>query len=310
MVEIRARLSAGAPSTAPELAGAAERGLRIWLREPLGDADADALVRCARDDAAWDALPKLGSARRSSVALLRLPAGPVVVKRYSDPRAFRLLTFARRSRAEREARSLDRVGAVLPENTVRALAWLEERRFGFVARSYLVTAAFEQSFDLRRIKTLAEPERSAAIGPVLEQLPGLVARLHAQRVFALTLRGKNVLLQPASGRLALIDLPYARIVARLRARHRVRDLAILSLELRKFLDGDQWGRFLARYRATAGELGARDLDAIGAERVARVADRLGHRTPWSSAIQRAKRSFRHSRIGEWVTGHRYPKESP
>jgi len=281
--------------------------VEIRARETLCGADADALARCARDEAAWRALPKLGEARRSSAARLLLSAGPVVVKRYSDPAAFRLLTFARRSRAEREARALDLVGAALPEHAVRALAWMEERRFGFVSRSWLVTAELEHSFDLRRIKALGARERADAIAHVLEQLPHLVARLHAQRVFAATLRGKNVLLQPATGRIALIDLPYARAVARLGMRHCVRDLAILSLELRKFLDDGAWSRFLARYRAAAGELGAADVERVSPDRVARAAARAGHRTPLSAAVKRAKRSFRHSRVGEWVTGHRYPE---
>jgi len=284
-------------------------GARIWLRAPLGGADADALARCARDGAVWQALPKLGEARRSSVARLRLSAGPVVVKRYSDPAAFRLRTFARRSRAEREARALDLVGEVLPDHAVRVLAWAEERRFGCVARSWLVTEEFEHSFDLRRIKLLRSPERGVAVRAVREQLPRLVARLHAGGIFAVTLRGKNVLLEPATGRIALIDLPYARAVARLRARHRVRDLALLSLELRKFLDGEEWSEFLARYRDAANELGAGNADRIDAARVASAAARAGHQTLLSSAAKRAKRRFRHSRIGEWMTGHRDREES-
>ena len=278
--------------------------VEIRAREPLCGADADALARCARDEAAWRALPKLGEARRSSVARLRLVVGPVVVKRYRDPGAFRLLTFARRSRAEREARALDLVGSVVPENAVRALAWGEERRFGFVVRSWLVTAELEQSFDLRRVKTLRGPERDAAVRAVLAELPRLVARLHARGIFAVTLRGKNVLLQPDTGRVALIDLPYARAVKRLGARHRTRDLAILSLELRKFLDEPQWEEFLARYRAAAHELGGASLGCASAQRIARVAARAGNRTPLSAAAKRAKRRFRHSRIGEWMMGHR------
>src|SRR4030095_12170198 len=170
---------------------------------------------------------------------------------------------------------------------------------------WLVTAEFEQSFDLRRIKTLRPPERGAALSAVLDQLPRVVARLHARGIFAVTLRGKNVLLQPGTGRIALIDLPYARAVSKLGARHRVRDLAILSLELRKFLDEPEWNQFLARYRAAASELGAADADRTSAERISRGAARAGHQTPFSAAAKRAKRRFRHSRIGEWVTGHRY-----
>jgi tRNA A-37 threonylcarbamoyl transferase component Bud32 len=143
---------------------------------------------------------------------------------------------------------------------------------------------------------------------VLEQMPWLIARLHAQRVFAATLRGKNVLLQPGTGRIALIDLPYARSVARLGIRHRVRDLAILSLELGKFLDAEAWSSFLERYRVAARELGAADVDRVSEARVARIAARAGHRTPLSSATKRVKRRFRHSRIGEWLIGHRYREE--
>src|SRR5262245_44823235 len=163
--------------------------VEIRAREPMCPADAEALERCARDEAAWSALPKLGEARRSSVARLRLIAGPVVVKRYREPGAFRLLTFARRSRAEREARALDLVGAALAESAVRALAWGEDRRFGCVVRSWLVTAELERSFDLRRVKTLRGPERDAAVRAVLEELPRLVARLQARGIFAVTLRG-------------------------------------------------------------------------------------------------------------------------
>src|SRR6266850_5239280 len=126
----------------------------IQLREPLAGADAAVLVRCANDSAEWQALPKLGEARRSSVARLRLSVGPVVVKRYSEPAGFRLLTFARKSRAEREARALDLVAAAVPDAAIRVLAWAEERHLGCVEWSILVTAELEQSFDLRRIKML------------------------------------------------------------------------------------------------------------------------------------------------------------
>jgi hypothetical protein len=302
MAGMRARSGAGTSDAEPGR-------LRIELRDPLSRDDATALAHCAQDEAVWAALPKLGEARRSSVARLRLSSEPAVVKRYSEPRAFRLLTFGRRCRAEREARSLDLVGAVLPEHTVRVLAWLEERRFGFVARSFLVTAEFERSFDLRRIKRLDDRERGAAIRAVLAELPTMIARLHAERVFAVTLRGKNVLLQPESGRLALIDLPYARRVARLGARHRVRDLAIASLELRKFLDDESWRGFLTAYRHASEALGARDLASVTEPSVAREAARAGHRTTWSSARRNAKRRFRRSALGEWLTGHRYSRES-
>jgi serine/threonine protein kinase len=278
------------------------------LREGIPPSDVDALRRCAVDEPHWQELPKLAQAPRSSVARLQWSSGPVVVKRYIDPGAFRLRTFARRSRAEREACALDLVGSVLPENPVRALAWAEQRRLGLVARSYLVTAELEESFDLRRIKTLDPPQRDDAIRVVQEQLSRLLARLHAANVVARTLRGKNALLQPASGRIALIDLPYARAVTRLGVRQRIRDLAILSLELRRFLDAEDWNRFLAAYRAEAGDLAARDADRICADRIARRAKRLGHRTGLSAATRAAKRRFRHSGIGEWVTGHRYRGE--
>jgi hypothetical protein len=277
------------------------------LRAPLAGADAALLERCANDGAEWQALPKLGQARRSSVARLRLSAGPAVVKRYSEPAAFRLLSFARRSRAEREARALDLVAAAVPDGVVRVLGWGEERRHGCVKWSLLVTAELEGSFDLRRIKTLAGRERSDAVRAVLDQLPDLVARLHAKRVYSTTLRGKNVLLQPSTGRIVLIDMPRARAVSAFGARHRVRDLAILSLELCRFLSAGEWEDFLARYRAAARELGASDLDPVSAERVARVAARAGHRTPVSSARKQLRRRFRHTRIGEWLTGHRYAR---
>src|SRR2546425_3170234 len=100
MVEIRAGLSRDSAGREPsEPLGAeswadarrGDRGARISWRAPLGGADVEALARCTRDDGAWQALPKLGEARRSSVARLRLPAGPVVVKRYSGPSPVPLL---------------------------------------------------------------------------------------------------------------------------------------------------------------------------------------------------------------------------
>src|SRR5258705_13225380 len=108
--------------------------VEMRLRDPLAGADVDLLQRCANDAAAWQALPKLAEARRSSVARLRLSLGPVVVKRYRDPAGFRLLTFARRSRAEREAPALQLVGAAGPGRAVRAPARGEGGRWGGGAR--------------------------------------------------------------------------------------------------------------------------------------------------------------------------------
>lgn len=279
----------------------------LSLREPLGRADAGVLARFARDAGAWRALPKFGESLRSSVAKLQLSAGSVVVKRYRDPAGFRLLTFARRSRAEREARALDLVATAVPDGVIRVLGWGEQRRLGCVEWSLLVTAELEHSFDLRRVKTFTGRERSDAVRAVQDRLPALVARLHARRVFAATLRGKNVLLQPATGRIVLIDLPYARAVSRFGRRHRERDLAMLSLELSQFLSVPEWQDFLTRYRAAARALNARDGD-VSAERIARVAARVGHRTPVSSARRDLRRRFRRTRLGEWMTGNRYGRE--
>jgi hypothetical protein len=59
----------------------------------------------------------------------------------------------------------------------------------------------------------------------------------------------------------------------------------------------------ARYRAAAGELGA--ADASGGSRGPRGCPR-GHRTRLGRRESR-EAGFRHSRVGEWVTGHRYPE---
>ena len=127
----------------------------IQLREPLASADAALLARCANDDAAWQALPKLGRGapleRGAAAALGRTGRGQALQR----AGVFRLRTFARKSRAEREARALDLVAAAVPDGAVRVLAWAEERHLGCVAWSLLVTAELEQSFDLRRIKMLA-----------------------------------------------------------------------------------------------------------------------------------------------------------
>jgi hypothetical protein len=201
---------------------------------------------------------------------------------------------------------------VLPDHAMRALAWRGERRFGFVARSWLVTAELERSFDLRRIKWLEGAERAAAIRPVLVQLPRLVARLHAQRVFAATLRGKNVLLQPATGRIALIDLPYARTGPALRRAAPLcatpRDPLARAAPVPRRRNRGCLPRRLSRRGGASSVRPDVEADRRAARRARRGERGAPHVALRAPEVAQAPASAT-AASAMWVTGHQYPREA-
>ena len=288
---------------ARETARASRSAVRLRVRRNLRPADVAVLSELIDDPSRWRDLPKLATSHRSSVARVTLPSGSVVVKRYREPALFRLRTFGRFSRAEREARAMDLVASALFESPVRVLAWAEDRRLGFVASSHLVVSELAGSFDLRAVRSLDSASRARAAELVLEKLPGMVAALHDAGIFCGgSLRGKNVLVQPDHERVAIIDQIAASAPRRLRTRHRTRDLATLSLELRRFLDDAQWQAFLERYREAALDLSQEEWGRLSVDRIARVARRVAHRTLWTAAVRGVKRRLRRSRLGRWSSG--------
>jgi len=283
------------------------RGWRLQLRASLSGAARAAIARVVYGER-FEELEPIADGRRSLVR--RLEAGGVryVVKRYDHPRGFLLRTFLRRSRAEREARGLCLLEEALPDTPTRAVAWAERRRGGLCRHGVVVTTELTDSHDLRPVKHWPAAERSRVAAAVVDALPPRVAAIHDHGVFVRTLRGKNVLLQPATGRLALIDLPYAERVGRLRPSQRRYDLACLSLELRRFLTEPQWGAFLRRYRACARRLGPGEAERLTAAALAPLAARIDHRTGVSYAVRRLKKRAKRTGLGQWIMGHDYGQD--
>jgi hypothetical protein len=182
------------------------------------------------------------------------------------------------------------------------VAWAEARRLGFVPRSWLVTTELTDSLNLRRFKELEGAAREAVRSVVLEVLPLRVADLHRGGVFAYNLHAKNVLVQPATGRLGFIDLPRASAVGRVSHRQRVYDLACLTKELRRGLSADDLRRFIEAYaRGAAFEGAAADLQ----EAVASRADSLDNRTPLAGAAHALRKRLKRTWLGQVLIGHRY-----
>lgn len=247
-----------------------------------------------------EALPVIATTRKSCVARLEVDGARLVVKRYVEPGAFLLRTFLRASRARREFHALSVVGEAV-ENPVRPVAWAERRVGGWCPRSWVVTVELTESTSLRGLRGLEGAARERLVAVVLGALPARVGALHRAGVFARNLHAKNVLVQPATGAVAFIDLPAAARVASLSRGQRVHDLACLWKELRRSLDRAALARFLEAYRAA---LGAAEDPALADDVWAR-ADHLDNKTPVAGAVHRAKRWWRHTRLGQLVTGHRY-----
>lgn len=247
----------------------------------------------------------LVDARGSCVAVGELEGRVVAIKRYTHARVFFLRTFGRASRAQREAEALAWIHAA--GNPVRPLAWASVRRGGCVSRCYVVTTYFAGSFDLRRLRHGSPEEARPLIEDLQGILPARIARLHDAGIWIRTLRGKNVLYRPTDRRVALIDVPRARWLGALEPRHRLVDLATLFVELRHTFSHADLQRFLDAYLREARSLSAAGALEITEERVLRLADRIGHRTRFSSWIKHTRKRARHTRIGQWVTGRRYER---
>jgi hypothetical protein len=274
----------------------------------LGIADEDAALRAGLEAAivpdGVDALPAIAVTRRSRVARLVVDGRRLVIKRYVEPGLFLLRTFARASRARREAHALGLVAAALPGNPVRPVAWAERRVGGFVSTSWLVTTELVDAVNLRRFEDFVGAEREAVRAVVLGALPLRVAELHRAGVFARNLHAKNVLVQPATGALGLIDLPRASAEGTLSRRQRIYDLACLLKGLRRGLGADEQRRLLEAYGRAAG------LEGDLTEAVAAQADLLDNRTPFAGAVHALRKRLKRTWLGQAAIGHRYDGESP
>ncbi|MBX3468216.1 MAG: hypothetical protein KF878_15195 [Planctomycetes bacterium] len=279
-------LETATPHEAGSLTLAAPEALRAGLRAAL------APERQER-------LPVIAETARSRVMRLRVDgAPPLVLKRYREPGAFLLRTFLRPSRAQREAEALAMIGAQLG-NPVQPVAWAEERSLGFVPRSWLVTTELTDAHDLRHLERLAPDDRSRARAIAMVLLPERVAALHRAGVFARNLHAKNVLVQPATGRVAFIDLPRASACLLTRSR-RVHDLACLVKGLRRGLSDDDLRALLAAYARAAG-VG----DDLWPDVVARV-EVLANRTPLAGAVDGLRRRVKGLWRGAAAAGGPWP----
>lgn len=292
-------------------------GARAWVHAPVGRSGVQlrcaadlspavvaALAALVADDAAVEALPRLGTGRRAVVGRLLVDGRRLVVKRYTSPGVFLLRTAGQRSKAQREAEALrmiqERTG-----NPIQALAWAERRRLGMVPVSWLVTEELPDAVDLRRLRRSEDPvERAWVKQATLAHLPGFLAGLHRAGVAAGNLMAKNVLLQRGSERLALIDQPHARACATLGPRQRLFDLASLFRELRHGLDPQETRAFLRDYLQALGPARADELDGIELALGLAVA-RRAHETPHRRAWHRARAWFKRTRLGQLLSGHSY-----
>jgi hypothetical protein len=253
-------------------------------------------------------LPPISQSRNSFVGRLVVEGRRFMVKRYVERRVFLLQTFARHSRARREAKALNTLGDLI-DNPVRPSAFAEQRALGLVQRSYIVTNELVDSVDLRRVRRSPDPrERTALKAVVLERLPSRVADVHRAGFYARTLNAKNVLYQRGSGAFAFIDLPRGRLHPALGRSHRLYDLACLYREFRHALSREEWRAFLARYqRAFASP------DEAELERALRATERLAvqmaNLTPSRRRLRQLKRRFKRTPVGEFLTGHRYEKSA-
>jgi hypothetical protein len=267
----------------------------------------DALEPLVREDRVLD-LPCIARGRNSFVGRLEVGGQPFAVKRYVERRVYLLRTFARPSRARREAGALATLAALI-DNPVCPVAFAEERTLGLVPRSYIVTNELVDSVDLRRVRRSPDPQERASLrAVVLERLPGRVADIHRAGFYARTLNAKNVLYQHGTGEFAFIDLPRGRLQPGFDASHRIYDLACLHREFRRALTREEWRAFLARYqRAFAGPDEA-EVDRVMRATV-RLALQMANLTPIRRRYRQLKKRFRHTPVGEFLTGHRYEKSA-
>jgi len=279
-------------------------GLRMQFARDTSSALRERLEQIFRSDdlSGFDVLV---DARGSCVAVAEVAGEVIAIKRYTHSRALFLRTFARASRARREAAALASIHAA--GNPVRPLAWASVRRAGCVSRCYVVTTYFSDSVDLRCLRHGSPDEARALIEELQECLPARIAQLHDAGIHVGTLRGKNVLYRRSDHGLALIDVPRAKRKSVLSLRERLVDLGTLFVELRYTFDDSDVQRFLDAYLGAAQTLSARHRSEITVAKVCQVADRIGHRTRFTSWIKHTRQRARHTRLGQWVTGRRYER---
>lgn len=132
-------------------------------------------------------------------------------------------------------------------NTPAPVAVLEERRFGLLMRSYLVTEYVPgeriRVFMSRRVKDAGW--RAGTVAGVA----GLIAKLHASGVCHGDLKANNILLENDKGkeRLWIIDLDGARLKPAISDRERTADLGRLLTSFSNILTPSELYRFLIHY---------------------------------------------------------------
>lgn len=138
-------------------------------------------------------------------------ADAVVLKTYRN-RGLRLLqTFGRRSRARREHDNLAAVAAAGIACT-EPVGWHEQRRFGFVRRSTLVTRFVPDCQPLKTVLAGLAPARAFATRrTILAAMGRVLHALHGAGIVWCTPMPRNFLLQgaPEQARLCVCDVPAA-----------------------------------------------------------------------------------------------------
>jgi tRNA A-37 threonylcarbamoyl transferase component Bud32 len=256
-----------------------------------------ALEPLVRGDRVLD-LPRVAQSRNSFVGRLEIGDQRFMVKRYVERRVFLLQTFARPSRAQREARALTTL-ADLIDNLVRPVAFAEQRALGMVRLSYVVTNELVDSVDLRRVRRSPDPQERASLRAViLERLPSRVADIHRAGFYARTLNAKNVLFQRGTGSFAFIDLPRGRL-------HPAFDL---YREFRHALTREEWRAFLARYQQAFDGPAEAEVDRA-LRTTERLALQMAHLTPNRRRYRQLKKRLKRTPVGEFLTGHRYERSA-
>jgi tRNA A-37 threonylcarbamoyl transferase component Bud32 len=137
-------------------------------------------------------------------------------------------------------------------NTPAPVAILEERRFGLLMRSYLVTEYVPgeriRAFMSRRVKDSGWQAGTVA------GVAGLIAKLHASGVCHRDLKANNILLETDKGkeRLWLIDLDGARLKSDISDKDRIADLGRLLTSFSDILPPFEIYRFLIHYSKESG----------------------------------------------------------
>ncbi|MEW6324843.1 MAG: lipopolysaccharide kinase InaA family protein [Nitrospirota bacterium] len=168
------------------------------------------------------------------------------LKRYAGFRgSWRHYVKVRRLRREVAALQwLRAAGLPVPD----LLAWGVRRRWGVVTASFFVTAGLEDAGALSPRPAAYSPCEDEDAAPWLTALARTAGQMHRAGFFHGNLYGRNVLFEPQTGRLFLIDFPDCRITPPLLVRPRLaaRDLSCLLHDLPSLPAGAE-ARFLAAY---------------------------------------------------------------